>query len=73
MYKVNLGLRGIAVGGIVGGVLGGVAGGISLLLLKISGQTMEDVRYWQYKWQHSRDSTANEAMKVCALFILIEI
>lgn len=42
-------------GGLVGGVLGTVAGGVSLLVLRSSGMTMEEVRYWQYKWRSQRD------------------
>lgn len=62
-YKFNLGLRGILVGGGLGGALGSVAGGLSLLILNATGMTMEEVRYWQYKWKRERDSTINEAIK----------
>lgn len=66
MYKVNLGLRGIAVGGLLGCILGGVAGGLSLAILKASGTTMEEVRYWQYKWKLDSDKAFQEAIKkVC--------
>lgn len=63
MYKFNMGLRGIAAGGLVGGFLGTIAGGVSLLVLKTTGMSMEEVRYWQYKWRADRDDTINEAMK----------
>ncbi|XP_037924625.1 RPII140-upstream gene protein-like [Hermetia illucens] len=63
MYKVNLGLRGIAVGGLLGCILGGVAGGLSLAILKASGTTMEEVRYWQYKWKLDSDKAFQEAIK----------
>lgn len=63
MYKFNLGLRGIAAGTIVGGVLGTLGGAVSLLLLKSTGTTMEEVRYWQYKWRSNRDENINEGFK----------
>ncbi|XP_037949753.1 RPII140-upstream gene protein [Teleopsis dalmanni] len=64
LYKVNMGLRGMAVGGIVGGILGGVAGASSLLIMKASGTSMEEVRYWQYKWRTDRDDDIKEAVKI---------
>lgn len=64
LYKVNLGLRGMAVGGLLGGGLGGVAGILSLLILRVSGTSMEEVRYWQYKWRANRDATIRDAGKV---------
>ncbi|XP_017047195.1 RPII140-upstream gene protein [Drosophila ficusphila] len=63
LYKVNLGLRGMAAGGIIGGFLGGVAGVASLLLMKASGTSMEEVRYWQYKWRLDRDENIQQAFK----------
>lgn len=49
-----MGLKGMAAGGIVGGALGGIAGIFTLGLLKLTGATMEDVQYWQHKWQVKR-------------------
>jgi complex I assembly factor TIMMDC1 len=63
LYKFNMGLRGMAAGGLVGGFLGGIAGGISLFILRSTGLTMEEVRYWQYKWRSSRDDAINEGHK----------
>ncbi|XP_017117478.1 RPII140-upstream gene protein [Drosophila elegans] len=63
LYKMNLGLRGMAAGGIIGGFLGGVAGVTSLLLMKASGTSMEEVRYWQYKWRLDRDDNIQQAFK----------
>lgn len=57
MYKINGGLRGITVGGLLGAGLGGLAGAISLLVLKTSGTSMEEVRYWQYNWKKERDAS----------------
>lgn len=63
MYKFNLGLRGMFAGGVVGGVLGTIAGGATLLILRSSGMTMEEVRYWQYKWRSNRDNMINEGFR----------
>lgn len=62
IYKVNMGLRGMLVGGGLGTALGSLAGGITLLILKGSGMTMEEVRYWQYKWKEERNKTIREAV-----------
>jgi complex I assembly factor TIMMDC1 len=58
-YKFNMGLRGMAAGGIVGAV----AGGCSLAILKATGMTMEEIRYWQYKWRSSRDDAIQETFR----------
>lgn len=63
LYKLNLGLRGMAAGGIIGGVLGSIAGAASLALLYASGTSMEDIRYWQYKRRLERENLVHEAMK----------
>jgi complex I assembly factor TIMMDC1 len=62
-YKFNMGLKGMAAGAIVGGGLGAIAGGLSLLILKSTGMTMEEVRYWQYKWRSSRDDAINDSYR----------
>lgn len=48
---------------IIGGGLGTIAGGVSLLILRSTGMTMEEVRYWQYKWRSHRDDTINDSFK----------
>lgn len=68
LYKVNMGLRGMAVGGVLGGALGGIAGLLSLLVLRLSGTSMEEVRYWQYKWRLDRDKTIRETTGVIILY-----
>lgn len=64
LYKINLGLRGMAVGGLLGGGLGGVAGLLSLAVMKASGTSMEEVRYWQYKWRENRDANIRGASRM---------
>lgn len=51
---MNMGLRGMVAGGIVGGVLGIFAGGASMGVMKLSGTSMDEVRYWQYQWHKKR-------------------
>ena len=63
LYKFNLGLKGMTAGMLVGGALGTVAGGITLLILRTTGMTMEEARYWQYKWRSNRDNTIHEGLK----------
>lgn len=63
-YKFSMGLRGMTAGALVGGAFGTIAGGVTLLLLKSTGMTMEEARYWQYKWRSNRDDTVNDALKV---------
>lgn len=54
LFRMNLGLRGMIAGAIVGGGLGIFAGGASLGVMKLSGTSMEEVRYWQYQWHKKR-------------------
>lgn len=63
IYKFNLGLRGIAAGSLVGGSLGTIAGLVSLMLLKATGTTMEEVQFYQYKWRENRDNNIREGLK----------
>lgn len=54
LFRMNMGLRGMVAGGIVGGALGIFAGGASMGLMKLSGTSMDEVRYWQYQWHKKR-------------------
>lgn len=63
LYKFSMGPKGMVSGGLVGMTLGGIAGLASLAILKASGTTMEEVRFWQYKWRASRDEAINESFK----------
>lgn len=64
MYKFSMGLRGMTAGAIFGGFFGTIAGGVTLLILHSTGMTMEEARYWQYKWRSSRDDAVNDSIKV---------
>ncbi|XP_049788724.1 RPII140-upstream gene protein [Schistocerca nitens] len=59
-YRLHLGVRGFLVGGLLGCVLGVMAGGSSMLLLTAAGTSVEEVRFWQYKWKTSRDTMKKE-------------
>ncbi|XP_067003810.2 RPII140-upstream gene protein [Anabrus simplex] len=62
-YKMNMGARGMLVGGLLGSLLGTFAGGVSLALLKATGMTMEEVRFWQYRWKDSRLKQTHKLFK----------
>lgn len=54
----------MAAGALVGGGLGVVAGGVTVGLLKLTGTTMEEVRYWQYKWRTHRSEAYKEGFEI---------
>lgn len=62
-YKFHLGPKGMISGGVFGGLFGLLGGFLSTTILKLSGQSMEDMRYWQYKWREVRDKTTFEVKK----------
>jgi len=64
LFKMNLGLRAALVGSGLGGILGGVCGGISILILKLSGITVDQVLDAQQEWINSREKT-RERIKEC--------
>lgn len=59
-----MGPRGMAAGALVGGSLGVVAGGITVGLLSLTGTTMEEVRYWQYKWRTDRSQAYKDGFEL---------
>lgn len=58
-----MGPRAILVGGGLGTLLGAVAGGVSLGILKLTGISMEEVRYWQYKFHEERQGKFKDIIK----------
>nr|CAD7200377.1 unnamed protein product [Timema douglasi] len=62
-FKMNMGVKGMVVGGLLGSALGGLAGGLSLAILNITGTSMDDVRYWQYKWKQERVKQEQKTFK----------
>ncbi|XP_077284990.1 RPII140-upstream gene protein [Arctopsyche grandis] len=60
LYKANMGLRGAIVGGSLGGFLGTIVGGITLIILKASNITMEELRFWNTQWTEVRKEQWNK-------------
>ncbi|XP_070153420.1 RPII140-upstream gene protein isoform X1 [Polyergus mexicanus] len=73
LFKMNLGFRGALVGIGLGSILGGLCGGISLLILKLSGTTIDEVLEAQQKWVNSRDKILHNKIKECMSTELPEI
>ncbi|KAK5644505.1 hypothetical protein RI129_005805 [Pyrocoelia pectoralis] len=63
LYKFKLGPTATVVGGIVGGFLGSGAGIVTSYLLRLTGMTMQEVRYWNYKWLKVRQDKFDEEFK----------
>ncbi|XP_018049206.1 PREDICTED: RPII140-upstream gene protein, partial [Atta colombica] len=57
LFKMNLGLRGALVGTGLGGILGGMCGSVSLIILKLSGITINEVLEAQQNWINARNTT----------------
>lgn len=63
LYKFKLGPRAWIVGAGLGVILGSIGGIATSSLLNATGMTMEEVRYWNYKWSQSRSDSFNSAVK----------
>ncbi|KAK4875098.1 hypothetical protein RN001_011520 [Aquatica leii] len=63
VYRFKLGPRAWVVGTTIGLVLGTFTGVITYSLLNLTGMTMQDVRYWNYKWLEKRTDSFNKAHK----------
>ncbi|KAL0130609.1 hypothetical protein PUN28_002326 [Cardiocondyla obscurior] len=55
LFKINMGLRGALVGTGLGFVLGGLCGTVSVLILKLSGISIDEVLTAQHQWVESRN------------------
>jgi len=62
MYKFNMGPRGWIVGGGLGATLGCICGAVTLGLLKLTGLSIEETRYWQYQWRQGRKEYYRKGM-----------
>ncbi|KAI4476967.1 hypothetical protein M0804_013147 [Polistes exclamans] len=62
LFKLSLGVKGSLVGLIVGTVLGAIGGFFSLILIKLTGMSQEDLERIQYYWSHKRGAVFKEAM-----------
>ncbi|XP_012536165.1 RPII140-upstream gene protein [Monomorium pharaonis] len=65
LFKINLGFRAALVGTGLGGILGGVCGSMSILMLYLSGITIDEVLNAQQEWIKSRDNKTRERIKEC--------
>lgn len=57
-------------GGLAGAALGTVAGGISVGVMKLTGTTAEDIRYWKKGWREAETRyllDIEQNLKVCFL------
>lgn len=61
LCKINLGIKGIIAGTIVGTVLGTIAGAASLLVLFLTGYSMEDIQKTQYDLRNIRNDQRCQA------------
>ncbi|XP_071573996.1 complex I assembly factor TIMMDC1, mitochondrial [Temnothorax nylanderi] len=73
IFKMNMGLRAMLVGTGLGAVLGGFCGGVSVLILKLSGITIDEVLEAQKRWIDSRNNKMRENIKECMSTELPEI
>nr|SVE73253.1 EOG090X0FS6 [Ceriodaphnia reticulata] len=53
MYKLPMGPKAMCSGGLAGAALGTLAGGISVGIMKLTGTTTEDIRYWKKGWREA--------------------
>ncbi|XP_068222763.1 RPII140-upstream gene protein [Palaemon carinicauda] len=63
MYKFKSGPKATIAGGAVGGILGAVAGSLSLAIMYLTGTSMEEIRYWQYKWKEEYQQSKVERLR----------
>lgn len=55
LFKMNLGLRATLIGTGLGSILGGLCGGMSILILKLSGITIDETLDAQKQWVDSQN------------------
>nr|SVE73881.1 EOG090X0FS6 [Daphnia atkinsoni] len=67
MYKITMGPKAMVSGGIAGAAIGSVAGVFTVGLMKISGTTTEDLRYWKKGWKEA----ANRCKFIHNAFVLL--
>jgi len=55
LFRLNMGIRAALVGTGLGSILGAICGGTSLLILNLTGITMDEVLQVQTEWISSRN------------------
>lgn len=63
LFKMNLGVRATLVGAGLGSILGGICGTASVLILHLSGISMDEVLDAQQKWITSRDESVHKKIR----------
>nr|SVE88331.1 EOG090X0FS6 [Daphnia similis] len=53
MYKLPMGPKAMISGGLAGAAMGTVAGVVTVGIMKLSGTTAEDLRYWKKGWKEA--------------------
>ncbi|XP_057369833.1 RPII140-upstream gene protein-like [Daphnia carinata] len=69
MYKLPMGPKAMISGGFAGAAMGTVAGVLTVGIMKLSGTTAEDLRYWKKGWKEAanREVTAESPQRKEAL------
>ncbi|KAK9505734.1 hypothetical protein O3M35_009722 [Rhynocoris fuscipes] len=62
LYQVNMGLRGVIVGGTLGTMIGLLAGSLTLAILKFTGASLDEVHQFRYDLYNSRGRHLDEAV-----------
>ncbi|XP_022903666.1 RPII140-upstream gene protein [Onthophagus taurus] len=63
IYKFSAGPRAWLVGSGLGLVLGTVAGSVTYGILSYTGLSMDQVRYWQYRWKEKREQAYKDTIR----------
>ncbi|XP_025203043.1 RPII140-upstream gene protein [Melanaphis sacchari] len=66
--RISFGMKGFIVGSTLGGILGIFVGGITLLILRFSSLTMDEVKEWQSQSQIERDLYFVKEQKTSRIF-----
>lgn len=64
LFKTNLGIKGMISGGFFGSLIGTVGGVALILLLKLSGKSMKEIRVRQTDYIYARDEALHASFKV---------
>ncbi|XP_015116154.1 RPII140-upstream gene protein [Diachasma alloeum] len=64
LFKLNLGPKGMFAGSLAGGFLGLLGGSVSMILLYLTGYTIDDIEKTQYEMHANRNEAVRTAMKL---------
>ncbi|XP_071549883.1 uncharacterized protein 140up isoform X2 [Panulirus ornatus] len=63
LYKFKQGPRAMVAGGIIGGALGTIAGLSNLAIIYLTGISMDEARYWQYRWKEEQNEKRLKSLR----------